>query len=61
MPRPQDGIMVQTSIYYHPFMDAVKNNGRKLVCSGLVNTNSVYTIDFDKFEKEITGNKVILW
>ncbi|WP_156496164.1 MULTISPECIES: hypothetical protein [Clostridium] len=53
--------MVQTSIYYHPFMDAVKNNGRKLVCSGLVNTNSVYTIDFDKFEKEITGNKVILW
>ncbi|WP_406541504.1 hypothetical protein [Clostridium ljungdahlii] len=53
--------MVQTSIYYHPFMDTVKNNGRKLVCSGLVNTNSVYTIDFDKFEKEITGNKVILW
>lgn len=60
MTKPQDGIMVQTPIYY-PFMDAVKNNGRKLVCSDLVNTKGVYTIDFDKFEKDITDNNVQLF
>ncbi|WP_153042910.1 hypothetical protein [Clostridium coskatii] len=39
MTRPQDSIMVQAPIYYHLFMVAVKNNGRKLVCNDLVNTN----------------------
>lgn len=57
MTKPGDSILVQTPVYY-PFMDAVKNNGRKLICSDLVNTNGRYTIDYDKFEKDIVENNI---
>jgi len=57
MTKPGDSILVQTPVYY-PFMDAVKNNGRNLVCSDLVNTNGRYTIDYGKFERDITENNV---
>ena len=34
-------------------MRMVKNNGRKLITQELVNSNGIYTIDFDDFEKKI--------
>ena len=52
-----DAVIVQTPIYY-PFMDGVKHNKRKLIMCDRVNTNGVYTIDFDAFEKQIAENDV---
>ena len=46
-------MIVQTPVYY-PFLDAVRNNGRTLVCSDLINTDGVYTVDFEDFEQKIT-------
>ncbi len=57
MTNEGDAVIVQAPIYY-PFMDGVKNNKRKLIMCDLVNTNGVYTIDFDAFEKQIAENDV---
>lgn len=57
MTNEGDAVIVQTPIYY-PFMDGVKNNKRRLIMCDLVNTNGVYTIDFDAFEKQIAENDV---
>ena len=57
MTNEGDAVIVQTPIYY-PFMDGVKQNKRKLITCDLVNTNGVYTIDFDAFEKQIAENDV---
>lgn len=57
MTQPGDACIVMTPVYY-PFHDAVKNNGRKLICSDLINTDGIYTIDYEKFEKDITDNDV---
>lgn len=57
MTNEGDAVIVQTPIYY-PFMDGVKHNKRKLITCDLVNTNGVYTIDFDAFEKQIAENDV---
>lgn len=54
---PGDGIIVMTPVYY-PFLNAVKDNGRTLIQSDLVNTNGVYTVDFEKFEREIVQHSV---
>ena len=40
---PGDGIIVQTPAYY-PFMDGVRNNGRKVVVNQLIETDGYYTI-----------------
>jgi cysteine-S-conjugate beta-lyase len=53
----EDAIIILTPVYY-PFHNAVKDNGRRLICSELVNTNGRYSIDFKKFEKDITDNDV---
>ena len=58
--EPGDSVIVNTPVYY-PFMNAVENNGRKLVTSGLVSDNGRYTIDFEDFEKKITENDVKLF
>lgn len=55
--KEEDAVIVQTPVYY-PFLDAVKNNGRKLVTCDLINTGGVYTIDFAAFEQAIKENKV---
>lgn len=57
MTNEGNAVIVQTPIYY-PFMDGVKQNKRKLITCDLVNTNGVYTIDFDAFEKQIAENDV---
>ena len=53
--EPGDAVIVQTPVYY-PFMHAVKNNSRRLVCCDLINTGGIYTVDFADFEKKIVEN-----
>lgn len=60
MTKPEDSVIVLTPVYY-PFLDAVKNNRRSLITSDLINTNGVYTIDFEDFERKITENHVSLF
>lgn len=55
--RPGDGIIVMTPVYY-PFFYAVRDHGRTLVESPLVNDGGVYTVDFARFERDITENNV---
>lgn len=57
MTRPGDSIIVQTPVYY-PFLDGVKNNGRRLVCSDLINRGGAYTVDLEGFERKIAENNV---
>ena len=58
--EPGDAVIINTPVYY-PFMHAVRNNGRKMVTSELVNTDGRYIIDFDDFEAKITENNVRLF
>ncbi len=57
---PGDPVIVLTPVYY-PFMNAVRDNRRRLVCCELVNTDGYYTIDFERFERDIVENKVKLF
>ncbi|QXE18015.1 MalY/PatB family protein [Clostridium sp. 001] len=56
----KDSIIVLTPVYY-PFLDAVKNNGRNLIESDLINEGGNYTIDFKDFEDKIIENHVKLF
>ncbi|WPC40811.1 MalY/PatB family protein [Clostridium sp. JS66] len=55
-----DSVIVLTPVYY-PFLDAVKNNGRKLIESDLINEYGNYTINFKDFEDKIIKNNVKLF
>ena len=55
--EPGDSVLIQTPVYY-PFMSAIEDQGRKLVRSELVNTNGIYTVDFEDFEQKITEEAV---
>lgn len=57
---PCDACMILTPSYY-PFMEAVQNAGRQLVCSELVNQNGHYTVDIEKFEMDLTKHQVKLF
>ena len=58
---PGDGIIVQTPAYY-PFMDGVRNNGRKLVVNQLIETDGYYTINFEELEQQVKdpANKILI-
>jgi cystathionine beta-lyase len=60
MTDPGDSVIVMTPVYY-PFLNAVKNNNRKLVTSDLINNEGVYTIDFKDFENKIIENETKLF
>lgn len=60
MTKPEDAIIVTPPVYY-PFMNAVKDNGRKLITSYLVNANGTYKVDFSDFEQKIIENHVKLF
>ena len=55
--QPGDAVIVTTPVYY-PFLHAVENNGRRLICSELVNRDGRYYIDFEDFEQRIIDEKV---
>ena len=58
---PGDGIIVQTPAYY-PFMDGIRNNGRKLVINQLIETDGYYTMNFEELEQQVKdpGNKILI-
>ncbi len=60
MTQPEDAVIILTPVYY-PFFHAVNNNNRKLITSELINTNGIYTIDFEDFEKKIVDHNVKLF
>ncbi|WP_313156030.1 MalY/PatB family protein [Lacrimispora sp.] len=55
--KEEASVIICPPVYY-PFYDAILNTGRKLVTCELDNNNGYYTLDFEKFEKEIVDNKV---
>ena len=57
---PDDACMILTPSYY-PFMEAIKNTGRRLICSELVNRDGHYTIDAEKFERDLIEHQVKLF
>lgn len=57
MTNQGDAIIIQTPVY-HQFAESVKSNKRELICNDLVNTDGVYTINFEDFEKKIKDNNV---
>ncbi len=59
--KPGDGIIVQTPVYY-PFMDGVKNNGRKLVLNPLIERDGDWFMDFDDLEEQVKNpdNKMLI-
>lgn len=56
-----DGIIVQTPIYY-PFMDGIRNNGRKMVVNPLVEKDGYWTMDFGLLEQQVKdpANKILI-
>ncbi|MCC8026182.1 MAG: pyridoxal phosphate-dependent aminotransferase [Clostridium sp.] len=54
----EDASVIICPPVYYPFYDAVLNTGRKLVTCELDNKDGYYTLDFEKFEKEIADNHV---
>ena len=57
MTDPGDAVIVLTPVYY-PFLNAVKDNGRTLVMCDLIKRNGLYTVDLDKFRRDIVENNV---
>ncbi len=58
--EPGDACLIQTPVYY-PFHHAVRDTGRTLVCSDLQNNGGIYSIDFERFERDIVENGVRLF
>lgn len=58
--EPEDAVIVNTPVYY-PFLNAVNNNRRTLICSDLINQNGTYTIDYEDFEDKILSGHVKLF
>lgn len=50
--EPGDAVIVNTPVYY-PFLDAVRNNGRQLVGSDLLEQAGSYQIDYEDFEQKL--------
>ena len=57
MTEPGDACIILSPCYY-PFMSAVEDTGRRLVCSMLVNEGGVYRPDYEDFEARIVKEKV---
>ena len=59
--EPGDGVLIMTPVY-HPFYGAVKDNGRMLYESPLLENGSRYCIDFDDLERKaaLPGVKLML-
>ncbi len=49
--HPGDKVLLHTPVY-HPFVDAVVNNGRRLETNELVLRGGRYEINFDEFERQ---------
>lgn len=54
---PEDKIIIQQPVYY-PFINAIKNNGRKIVNNKLQNIDGKYNIDFKDLENKAIDTDV---
>ena len=59
--KPGDGIIVQTPCYY-PFMDGIRNNGRKMVVNQLIENDGFYTINYEELEQQVKdpANRILI-
>lgn len=57
--NPGDKVMVMTPVY-HPFFLVTERMGREVVYSPLELRDGQYHIDFDRFQKDIQGCKVLI-
>ncbi|MDO4620816.1 MAG: MalY/PatB family protein [Lachnospiraceae bacterium] len=55
--EPGDGIAILTPCYY-PFMNAVRETGRRMVISELVHTENGYTVDLADFEEKARTEQI---
>ena len=55
--KPNDAILVLTPVYY-PFLRAVRDNDRRLICCELQNQAGRYSVDLAAFETAIEKNGV---
>ncbi|TFH42935.1 MAG: pyridoxal phosphate-dependent aminotransferase [Chrysiogenales bacterium] len=53
--EPGDRVIIQKPVY-HPFITAVRNNGREIANNPLILDDGIYRIDFDDLERITTGN-----
>lgn len=58
--KPSESVIILPPVYY-PFYHAIKDTGRGLVTSELVQKNGVYSIDYEDFEKKIAEGNVKLF
>lgn len=54
-----DGVLIMTPVY-HPFYDAIRDNGRRIVESPLAETEHGYEIDFEDLERKAADPSVRL-
>ncbi|MGI6153267.1 MAG: MalY/PatB family protein [Christensenellaceae bacterium] len=57
--RPGDGVIIMTPVYY-PFYMAVERANRQLVENPMVNTNGIYTVDFEDLEEKASRKDVTM-
>jgi len=57
--NPGDSIMVMPPVY-HPFFLVAENNHRKVVYSPVLLDNDQVNIDFERFEHDIQGCKILI-
>lgn len=57
--EPGDSVLIMTPVYF-PFRMAVEQNRRVIVETTLVNTDGLYTIDFEDFEEKTSKDEVKL-
>ena len=56
----EDAVIIMPPVYY-PFANSIRNSGRKLVESPLLEEDGKFKIDFETFEKVIRENDVKLY
>lgn len=57
--EPDDGVIVQTPVYY-PFMMSITGNGRRVVEAPLINDGGRYSMDFAALENAVKDAKLLI-
>ncbi len=57
--KPGDGVVLFTPVY-HAFARIIKNAGREVVECEMANTDGFYTLDFEAYDTQMTGNETML-
>lgn len=58
--NPGEAVIIQQPVY-HPFVNCVVENGRKLVNNELINNNGRYEMNLEEFEKQVVQERVKLF